>query len=259
MIALVDADIVCFRVAAACEKETEDVVRNTVDSFLGTILEEVKADESRLFLSPPKEDNFRYKLWPLYKANRIGKPKPHWLPLCREYLIEKHGAEIAAGCEADDMLGIVQTQETHKQGVLRQGNGSVICSIDKDMLTIKGRHYNFVKKEFIEINKYSAAFNFWKQMLVGDSADNVIGVKGMGEKRSAAALEQLEQHEWAQYVQDQYDNDTRFMLNYNLLRIWTKPNMLFFDGEDGSDPQELFDKRVVELEEIFQEVLNGDG
>lgn len=129
------------------------------------ILAETGASEYLLFLSGG--ENFRKTLYPLYKANREGKPRPPALEPCREYLVLEWSARVTDGIEADDALGIAQTEET------------TICSIDKDLLQVPGRHYNFVKKEMYEISPIEALRIFYKQLLLGDRSDNVPGYDGM--------------------------------------------------------------------------------
>ena len=85
--------------------------------------------------------NFRRDIAPSYKANRPDERPTHWQAV-REFLVTQHKAIICNGYEADDEMGIQQDKE---------GGTTVICSIDKDLLQIPGKHYNFVKKVFQEV------------------------------------------------------------------------------------------------------------
>jgi 5'-3' exonuclease len=53
----------------------------------------------------------------------------------------------------------------------------MIVSIDKDLLTLEGMLYNYRKDEIHSTTSNSARLNFWVQMLIGDVADNVPGLK----------------------------------------------------------------------------------
>jgi 5'-3' exonuclease len=129
--ALIDADIVAYRVACTCqEDDAQDFVFARAEDLIDSILVNTEAEEYRLFLTG--KDNFRYTIYPEYKAHR-PKEKPFWLQACREYLIATFNAEVIDGQEADDALGINQTGDT------------IICSIDKDLDMLRGDHYNFVK------------------------------------------------------------------------------------------------------------------
>jgi 5'-3' exonuclease len=121
---------------------------------------------------------------------------------------------------------------------------------------IPGLHYNWRKKITYETNNYASQFNFWKQMIVGDTVDNVQGIKGLGEVKATQRLQQLEPHEWSEYVKDLYDNDLRFCLNVNLLRIWTQPYQLYYEGKDHTMmSKEEFLTKLQELKEEFAALL----
>jgi 5'-3' exonuclease len=108
----------------------------------------------------------------------------------KEYLILGYGARIAHGMEADDALGITQTTYN-----LDNFDGSIICSIDKDLLTIPGFHWNFVKKEKQIVSDFGALTNFYGQFLIGDNADNIVGCAGIGPKKTAKILAPCETEE----------------------------------------------------------------
>src|SRR3990167_2379460 len=139
MIALIDGDIVTYRCAAVCEEAGQGVAKWQADQLLTRILEDVDATDWKIFLSG--DDNFRYKVYPDYKANRRDMVKPKHLELLREHLILDWNATIVNGYEADDALGIGAS------------NQSIICSIDKDLLQVPGHHYNFVKREIKQITE----------------------------------------------------------------------------------------------------------
>ena len=68
-----------------------------------------------------------------------------------EYLVKEYKAEVCDGQEADDALGINQTDQT------------IICTIDKDLLMIPGQHYNFVKEEFKTVTYLDGLKHFYMQ------------------------------------------------------------------------------------------------
>ena len=147
--------------------------------MIATILEEVNADNWYIYLSG--DNNFRYHIWADYKANRRNLPRPKHLEPVREYLVLEHNATITDGYEADDALGIASR---------RFGTDSVaICSLDKDLLQIGGRHYNFVKREFLVVSEWQGLVNFYTQCLVGDPSDNIRGCPGIGKSKAARLLE----------------------------------------------------------------------
>ncbi len=152
------------------------------------------------------EDNFRKKEYPDYKANRT-KPKPNWLMSCRIHLVDNYNAKIVNGYEADDAIGIAA------------GDATIIVSIDKDLRTIAGTHYNFVKDELFTVSEHEAAYNFWTQMLVGDTSDNVYGINGIGPVKAARALAGLDPIEMEELVKHMYGDEDHYNKNLRLLTI----------------------------------------
>lgn len=256
MRALLDLDVYAYRTSVGLDNEpTPDLAIERCTSLIADTIRDLGVDSYQGFLSPGRSSNFRRLLWPDYKANRT-QPNPRWLQATKDYLVREKGAVQCEFYEADDALGYSQTEDT------------IICSIDKDLLTIPGEHYNFVKKERSSVSRYAAEFNFWKQMITGDRSDNVQGITGLGEVKATRILQQVPREEWCGYIKDLYDNPTRFVLSYNLLRIWTEPLMLYYndsaptgsftsgDGRDNVMPtKEDFLKKLQELSEEFKTLL----
>ena len=173
-IALIDADILTYRIGFSTEDEPEAIALVRMDNYIEEILRGSQASEYELFLTG--RNNFRAKLYPAYKANRRGVPKPKHLQALRQHLIDVEDAVVSEGEEADDLLGINQTYET------------IICSIDKDLLMIPGRHYNFVKQQHSTVTEAEGRYNFYQQLLTGDTTDNIPGIYGIGPKKAADLL-----------------------------------------------------------------------
>lgn len=244
---LLDGDIAAYRVAAVNENEhQDDAVSNFIDYCLSK-LEEAECDTLRVFFTPSDKSVFRYKLFPQYKANRPpGKPKH--LNLLRSIGTEYFKAEIGVQCEADDLLGIHQSRDT------------VIGSIDKDLLMIPGRHLNLSSGELSTITPQEGRFNFWCQMLIGDSVDNIKGVAGIGKKKAPRHLDGLSEDEMFETVRMLYDDDYRFILNANLLGIWRKPFCLYtpeFQVQTYATEEDFnkaLEELVIALEELDKEL-----
>jgi len=219
MQALIDGDIVAYRVGFSCQVKgvlsaTEDVAYARVDELMHRILFETNADSYMLYLSGSA--NYRLDYNPEYKANRDPNNKPILLPQIRQYLQEAWNATICDGIEADDALGISQcTSEID----------TVICSIDKDLHQIPGLHYNFVKQEYKEVDSWEGLKFLYKQLLIGDLVDNIIGVYGIGKVKANRIIDAcLSEREMYEEVQMLYDNDERLHMNAHCLYIQKKPN-----------------------------------
>ena len=245
---LIDADILCYRVAWASEMfladlvsngrviatevivgselpfkptddtevisyyqlETEEDVKLTIDRALDNILlgcSKYVEDVSgyTLFLTDNK-GNYRKKIDKDYKGNRTNMRKPVHLELIFEYVKDKYNAEVTWGQEADDGLGINQTDKT------------VICTTDKDLLMIPGAHYNWVKDEYQYVSEEQGRRFFYTQVLTGDPVDNIKGIPGIGKAKAKKILgdetDEIElcQRVWEaflQYYMKENDNDLK--------------------------------------------------
>ena len=212
---LIDGDIISYRCAASCEPTKErqelldlDTAIQRADELVYRILDTCGASEYRVFLSG--SENFRKLLSPSYKANRVQE-KPRYLDSVHDFLFKEWNAEVSAGCEADDRIGIAAKDDF------------IIASIDKDFKQIPGRHYNFVKDVHFEVTEQDAVRFFYGQMLIGDRSDNVSGVPGIGEVKAGRALQGLSPEEMDSCVRDFYRRSfgdlDQFFCNHLLLRI----------------------------------------
>lgn len=197
MLALIDADIVAHRVGFTTENDEEWIYKVRCDEMIEGMLHETGATEYQLWLSDSLENNFRLRICPEYKANRLGKPKPKWHEQIKEYLIKEWDARIAYNQEADDSLGIEQRTaiKAYEEFLDWEWDtlpaapwNSIICSIDKDLLQIPGQHYNFVKKEHQFVTPNEGLTHFYRQLLIGDSSDNIQGCPLIGEAKAGKAL-----------------------------------------------------------------------
>ena len=182
MIALLDSDIVAYRISFACKDEDLITALSTLDVYIADILllGVPEASDFKLFLTG--RGNFRKEIAVTaeYKGNRKDVEKPRHLDAIRSFLIEHWGATVSIEQEADDDIAIAATNIGE--------DGCVIVSLDKDLDQISGHHYNFVKKTKYYVDKPTAVLNFYKQILTGDTADNIIGLKGIGPAKAAKIL-----------------------------------------------------------------------
>ena len=221
MLALLDADIFAYRCAASAENDSAEVAIARVDEAIERCLKAVGAKEYQTWLSDRSENNFRYAIYPEYKANRT-QPPPRYLPDVLEHLTSEWQANIAVGQEADDALGIEQVKASLEKE-------SIICSIDKDLLQIPGRHYNFVKEVFQEVSYEEGIRHFYRQLLIGDRADNVFGVRGIGPVKAEAAIGIHKSHfEMFDTVLHYYEGDrARVVMNGQVLWIRQQPEEIW--------------------------------
>jgi 5'-3' exonuclease len=214
MRALIDMDLVCFRSAASAEDDDCGIAIWRMNSLLDRLLDKVGATEYEAYLTG--ETNFRKVVYPEYKANRTAE-RPKHLPECRAYAMKQMGAVLAPnGLEADDSLGMNQTDDT------------IICSLDKDLLMIPGKHFQWAisgknwKKEdmFLDQTYLEGVRLFYKQCIKGDASDNIKGIKGMGEARANKELDKvIDEQAMFNRVRYLYGNDEEFLMNARVLWI----------------------------------------
>lgn len=231
---LVDADLVAYRCAATCEgDDTSDIVLYRCNDTVEKIIDALGATAYTLYLSGG--ENFRKKIDPEYKAHRKDKPRPKWLEACREFLVQQWQAKVTDGIEADDALGMAQRDDTF------------ICSLDKDLLQIPGCHYNWVKDEEYYISEEEGLYNFWMQTIVGDVADNVFGIRGLGPVKAAKILQPiftlegktLEELDQLYYdtIASLYNDNDRLHRNCKLLYIHRKENDSWLSPQERNQPR----------------------
>jgi hypothetical protein len=167
------------RIWSRREAEPEDKALMLVSVMLKDIEDHYAAENPTSVVYLSGVGNFRHGVATRasYKGNRSGSPQPTHMRAIREYL-KSRGAIVSAGEEADDMIARAATEKP----------GSVVVSIDKDLMSIPGRFYNFVTKEEVAISAKEASLNFYAQVLSGDSTDNIPGLPGVGAVRARKAL-----------------------------------------------------------------------
>ena len=220
MKALLDADILCYRVGFATEDEHENTAIETMAVFLEDLLmfDLVDTDDHELFLTG--KTNFRNEVAVTvpYKGNRKDVKKPKHLPLLREYLQTAWGASVSDGQEADDDIAIRATE---------LGEESIIVSIDKDFMQVPGWHYNFVKKVKKHVTPEEGLRFFYKQILMGDSADNIKGIFRVGEKKATKMLADLKTEQQFYQCCVEGLGEERVLENARLLWLRRYPNQMW--------------------------------
>jgi len=178
--AFVDADSICYS-AGYCEHDAE--MRMAVDMYVRRIAEATGAQ--RLFFiveNPFEKRNYRndVAVTKPYKGNRRDKTKPPFVKDAKLYMRQRYGAIFVDDQESEDLMTIM-AQEWGLEW-------SVKCCIDKDCLQHPGTYYDYRTQKTFEIDEEYARFALWRQILTGDSVDNIPGLKGIGPKKAEAIL-----------------------------------------------------------------------
>lgn len=199
---LIDADSLIY--AAASSNQTavqwdEDTwsvdgnfegARVQLDGDIEKLKDTLKADVIVLAISD-YTDPWRKKVLPSYKENRKAQPKPILLKPLRDYCHEQYTTFQRPGLEADDVLGILLTAVKPPPPV--EGE-RILCSIDKDMQTLPGLHFNWQKDAEVRVVTVAEADRFHMvQTLTGDTVDGYKGLPGCGPKK---AVKVLSEEQW---------------------------------------------------------------
>lgn len=163
-------------------------------SFIANLSKEFKSDYI-IFALDSKGKTFRSDIDPNYKTNRQAPPPAllQQLPVCIE-MIEKMGLYSLGreGYEADDLIASV----VKKHGVTHKIN---IVTSDKDLYQLIGENvkiYSHGKKMLYGREECLQRYGVYPEQIVdflaicGDSADNIPGVRGIGDKGAKKLLDE---------------------------------------------------------------------
>lgn len=180
----------------------------------------------------------RKEIYPEYKAGRTRPPDDFFaqIPLLHD-LLESFGWPVIEldDYEADDIIGTLSVAATEK------GIETCIVSGDYDMMQLLSKHTSvYINKKGSDMMRFSEAefeakygvklaqFIDYKA-LVGDSSDNIPGVRGIGPKAAQSLLaeyetldgiyDHIEELRGAQKIKLDTDRDNAYM-SRELARIW---------------------------------------
>ncbi len=150
-----------------------------------------------------KAKTFRHEMYPEYKGNRKGMPEElaSQMPILKDILASLGYVMVSKeGYEADDILG------TLARACTENGDTCYIATGDRDSLQLVGDNVNVVlattsmgksrnvlmDKEAVK-EKYSLDVSQLIDLkaLMGDTSDNIPGVKGVGEKTAVSLLQKF--------------------------------------------------------------------
>jgi 5'-3' exonuclease len=190
MIVLFDADSLIF--SSCCDKKEtieddgflhniEDAIVKFDEVFMSIInhLEDIyEINEVKVFSG--SKGNFRKFITPIYKANRNYNNLPPLLNELHTFVKESYNSISGYGVETDDVVAKYWFELSNEIG----RDNVIIVSIDKDYKQFNALIYNYHynHKCVYDISEQEALYNFYEQMIIGDTADNVNYCKGYGKK-----------------------------------------------------------------------------
>lgn len=236
MVLLFDADSLIW---SSCYKKKENI---DDDQFNGTLdeciakfdevfmsivnhLEELYNIEKVLVFSGSK-GNFRKLISNKYKANRKESQKPPLLSVMHKWVKDNYDSIYGYGLETDDLVAKYWFELSNSIG----RDNVMIISIDKDYKQFPCLMYNYHAKHkcIYDITEQEAMYNFYEQMIVGDTADNVNYCKGFGKKYAEKYLAECKsKYQYTKKVYNLFKKlhkgkaKQRYIECYNLLKLRT--------------------------------------
>jgi 5'-3' exonuclease len=209
---LIDGDILVYSTAFALKDKSIGLAKSALDATILGIADTLGCREGTFFLTG--YDQFRRNLYPSYKEHRKDAPRPEHGSALRSYLISDYDAISLVGIEADDGLGILQ-------GILKDKTSTCIVTTDKDLDQIPGWHYNFKKRKLYWTTPEEGEGILRASMLVGDVADNIKGIRGIGPKKAV----NYTTDEAVKEVYKEHCREPDYEKNLKLLTILTSPEL----------------------------------
>ena len=180
MIGIIDGDILIYRACHKSLKENLDVTA-TFDQLLEDLYDQMACTSYSLHISGG--GNFRKKLkqnFTVYKGKR--KEKPANYIFLRDYILKNHDVISVPLYEADDTAAIEATKYQ------KEGKLYTLATVDKDWIQIGGIIFNMQYRNLKAYSTIDGIRFFHKQLITGDSVDNIPGIYGMGEKKADRLL-----------------------------------------------------------------------
>lgn len=151
--------------------KTDDEIKAALDGIMYHIFHEGGFTHYIAFVKGYLTTNARVAINPEYKKQRTKEIPEKW-EFTKQYAIERWGVIEVHEIEVDDAVRItyINTANSH------------IVAIDKDLLLLKGEHFNWRKNEWSTVTSEQEEEYFSRSMIIGDTVDNIKGLLGRGEK-----------------------------------------------------------------------------
>lgn len=162
---------------------------------LNKLLKEYRPEHIAIVWDSPGGSTSRKAIYPTYKATRQAPPSD-LLDQKKEIIrfVDTIGIRnvMQSGYEADDLIGTIVTQNSTQP--------IVIITADKDLCQLLSPHvvlFDPFKNKIIDETIFAQEYGFpsskvsFYHALLGDSSDNIPGVKGVGEKSALELVTQF--------------------------------------------------------------------
>ncbi len=206
--AVIDFDVIINKAARYGADHAEDPY--DVFARIEVMIEEwrtgASCNKQILAVSCSRADNYRKDYLPDYKAHRDKKKatpekeaaeqkRRDMLRLAFKWADENLKLVRRPRLEADDILGLLAAPDR------------VMVTIDKDLRTVPGWHYNPDKEDFpVKVTACEAKRFLAKQWLMGDSTDNIRGCPAIGPKKADTFLDTTPEDDWLEGIYELFES-----------------------------------------------------
>ena len=248
-----DADSIIFTVAWHFRtKKVANLVKMSTNKFIADVLKHSNANDYIGFFGAKSEDdaefkpNFRNEVYSGYKANRPPTPDfvQKWRPVIHKEFEETWGFLPVEAMEADDAVAIAV--EKHRKDY----DEIIVATFDKDLKQIPNVvFYNMREHKMEDITKDAANKNFYIQMLMGDSSDNVPGLKGVGKVGAQKILANcVTEYSLFRTTVKEYKKSADYVADKKLVEMTKEVMAMLNDVEVDSTQSEYFGLTGAKLE-----------
>ena len=190
-IALIDGDSLIYY---EMKKNTLEEALAGIDMRINQMLNITGCKYYAGFLTKGKCFRYNVATTRPYKYNRKRDDLPIIFPALKEYLQQQWKFTYIPELEADDLVSVYHDPLK-----------TIICSPDKDVLYQNRVHnYNYGKGEFVEVDENDALRFLWKQVLMGDSTDGIMGIPKVGPKTAEGWLKDMPPSDMPTFVLNKY-------------------------------------------------------
>ena len=185
------------------------------DSKLQDILDNTGCSKYELHFTRGRE-NFRYLLYPKYKANRKDAAPIYGIDELKDLVTERYADK------AERILNnrYVEADDTVVARVKADLHSTILVAVDKDVLySVPGRHWNYyqspkysIDPTWVEVDKITAMKHPYIQTLTGDPTDGIkTGLSRVGPKtaekilKNATTNEEMEEAVLNTYIKQGFD------------------------------------------------------
>ena len=221
--AIVDADSMIY--ASAVTSKTLDEAKIKLDYKINESLNDLQDlgyEIMSFVICCGSKGNFRKLITKEYKANRKKNDIPELLSPLEEYCKSDWNARWSFGIETDDLVAKIWYDSCKDEEL------PIIVSIDKDYQQFPATIFNYMTKKIDKIDELGALKNFYTQMIVGDSADNIKVCNGKGKSFANKLFKDLtSKYQIVKAVSGVYKEHYRakaklkYIETYNLLKLRT--------------------------------------